>query len=40
VNSSRGIIYADDGLKFEEAVRKSALEIQTKMSEIISAKNF
>ena len=40
VNSSRGIIYADSGMKFESEVEKAAKDIQTKMSEILSDKKF
>ncbi|WP_394758235.1 orotidine-5'-phosphate decarboxylase [Flavobacterium sp.] len=36
INSSRGIIYASNGLDFAEKARKEALKIQMEMKEIIS----
>ncbi len=36
VNSSRGIIFASDGLDFAEAARASALSVQQRMVEILS----
>lgn len=40
VNSSRGIIYADNGMDFEKKVARAAKDIQAKMSKILTAKNF
>ena len=31
VNSSRGVIYSDDGINFAEASRKAATQLQNKM---------
>ncbi len=36
VNSSRGIIYADDGQDFAKKVRQKALDLQEQMSEILT----
>ena len=36
INSSRGIIYASNGLNFAEKAREEALKIQIEMKEIIN----
>ena len=36
INSSRGIIYASNGLDFAEKAREEALKIQVEMKEIIN----
>lgn len=40
VNSSRGIIYASDGLDFAEAAAKAANELQLEMKEVLDHKGF
>ncbi|MDO6736250.1 orotidine-5'-phosphate decarboxylase [Wenyingzhuangia sp. 2_MG-2023] len=39
INSSRGILYASNGLDFAEAAQKEALDLQQKMSVILTDKN-
>jgi len=39
INSSRGIIYASDGLDFEKASRQKAKEIQNQMEEILKLRS-
>ena len=39
VNSSRGIIYADNSEKFDEIARIKAKEIQIKMDQLLAANN-
>ena len=39
VNSSRGIIYADNSEKFDEIARIKAKEIQIKMDQLLTANN-
>ncbi len=38
INSSRGVIYASDGLDFEEAARSKAKELQNQMERILEIK--
>lgn len=40
VNSSRGIIYASNGLDFAEHAREEAKKLQEEMAEILDRKNF
>ena len=40
VNSSRGIIYAGEGIDFAEKARASALKLQEEMSEILIERGF
>ena len=37
VNSSRGIIYADDGEQYAKAAREAAFELQEKMEKMLIA---